>query len=125
VKFIPLVSLVLLAGCGAPAACDKPEVVTQIETKTVTVDHYVMVHPTDTQLPHQDLIDLWNKTRAAESPFVAKAKAPVINQLLKLDAAGNKAFAPIEDPNHMASLTEVQNAVQSLAVIQQFLREKH
>jgi hypothetical protein len=121
-KWLPLIALALLTGCVSPV-CKKVVIAADTQLETVTVDHYVPVYPEGA--PHQDLIDLWNKTRASEYAFVADAKAPQINQLIKMNATGDKAFAPIEDPNHIATPAEVRDAIEADGAVQAFIGQKN
>jgi hypothetical protein len=119
-RLIPLVALTLLGSCAAPTECKK---IVITKTDTVMVDHYVTVHPYAPA--HAALINLYTQTRAAEVQFVAKSKAPTIDQLIKLNMAAAKAFVPIEDPDHKATPAEVTSAIESLGAIQAFINVKH
>jgi hypothetical protein len=105
-----LAGLLLLAGCAAPA-CKQ---VTVTETKTVTVNKYIVVHDRPS---HSILLNDYAQTLASEKPLVVKSKAPTINCLIQLDASARSAFEPLYAHNHKATPAEMKRAIDALGVL--------
>jgi hypothetical protein len=114
-----VVLLLLLAGCAAPACRN----ITFTETKTETVNRYIIVHDGPA---HAVLLSDYAQTLSQERHLVAHAKAPTIDRLLQLDEAAREAFAPVQNPYHKATPAEIKRAIEALGALQVYvISQKH
>jgi hypothetical protein len=104
----------MLGGCAAPAC----KAVTVTETKTETVNRYIVVHD---EPAHSVLLSDYAQTLSQERPIVLKAQAPAINKLTQLDAAARAAFEPVQNPHHKATTAEIKRAIDALGALQAYL----
>ncbi len=114
-----IILLVGLAGCAAPAC--KPVAITE-QLPPQVVERIIVIHDTPV---HFALLADYAQTLRAEKPIVLQSKAPVIDQLIKLDAAARVAFEPIERRNHRATQAEIATAVAALGAVQAYVSQKH
>ena len=109
----------LITGCAHPACHTMVE---QSPPQVEVIEKVIVIHERPV---HAALLSDYAQTLRAEQPVVLHSKAPVINQIIKLDAAARTALAPIERPGHHASQSEINQAVAAVGAVQAYVQQKH